>query len=289
MVKAAERQSPAGPAAVLRRLRLAWFLKVRPIDDRDELLALAAELEGIDAARPAADFAGAMRLHALHTDMALAGRPERVALALRKTAQPPGEPGPRFSTPTRLRGAWPHRDGAGIPAARDLRADAPYPRAGARTPPRRRARRIPGTPRRGTAGHRRSSGCDRSPGGRHPRRAPGAGHRRVAHRIAVGDEDELLFVGPPAVELRCRGARATGADRAATCRRLTAKRHDAREIAAIVRSGADCVNVDWLRWRAVDRGRVGFGGRARVDATLETGIPPCQRLPHLHAESWAPR
>jgi hypothetical protein len=39
MVKAAETQSPAGAAAVLRRLRLAWFLKARPIDDRDELLA----------------------------------------------------------------------------------------------------------------------------------------------------------------------------------------------------------------------------------------------------------
>jgi len=27
----------------------------------------------------------------------------------------------------------------------------------------------------------------------------------VARRLAVGDEDELLCFGPPAVELRCRG------------------------------------------------------------------------------------
>jgi hypothetical protein len=93
-------QSPAAGAALLRRLGLAWFLEARPMDDRDELLALAAELEGIDVARLATDFAGATSVRALHTDMALARRPDRVALALGKTAQPPGEPGPRFSTPT---------------------------------------------------------------------------------------------------------------------------------------------------------------------------------------------
>jgi hypothetical protein len=63
---------------------------------------LAAELEGIDVARLASDFASATSLHALHADMTLARRPDRVALALGKTAQPPGEPGPRFSTPTYL-------------------------------------------------------------------------------------------------------------------------------------------------------------------------------------------
>jgi hypothetical protein len=61
---------------------------------------LAAVLEGIDVARLATDFVSATSLHALHTDMALARRPDRVALALGKTAQPAGEPGPRFTTPT---------------------------------------------------------------------------------------------------------------------------------------------------------------------------------------------
>jgi hypothetical protein len=100
MVKAAEMQSLAGGVALLRRLRLAWFHEERAMDDRDELLALAAVLEGIDVARLATDFVSATSLHALHTDMALARRPGRVALALGKTAQPAGEPGPRFTTPT---------------------------------------------------------------------------------------------------------------------------------------------------------------------------------------------
>jgi hypothetical protein len=68
MVKSAEMPSPTAGAA-LRRLRLAWFLRVRPMDDRDELLALAAGLEGIDGARLATDFAGATSVHALRTDM----------------------------------------------------------------------------------------------------------------------------------------------------------------------------------------------------------------------------
>jgi predicted DsbA family dithiol-disulfide isomerase len=126
MVKAAEMQGPAAGAALLRRLRLAWFLDVRPTDDGDELLALAAELEGIDVARLASDFASATSLHALHADMTLARRPDRVALALGMTAQPPGRARAALQHPDlSLRGARPHCDGAGISAARDLRADAP--------------------------------------------------------------------------------------------------------------------------------------------------------------------
>jgi hypothetical protein len=41
----------------------------------------------------------------------------------------------------------------------------------------------------------------------------------------------------------------------------------------------------WLRPRAVDRARVGFGGRARVDATLERPTRPCWGMPHLEAGS----
>jgi Thioredoxin len=100
MLKAAEMQGPAAGAGLLRRLRLAWFVEVRSLDDRDELLALGAELGGIDFDRLAADFAGATSLDALRADMALARRPDRVAPALGKTAAPPGEPGPRFTTPT---------------------------------------------------------------------------------------------------------------------------------------------------------------------------------------------
>jgi hypothetical protein len=107
MVKAADMQGPAAGAALLQRLRLAWFVEVRSLDDR-ELLALAAELGGIDFDRLAADFAGATSLDALHADMALARRPDRVALALGKTAAPPGEPGAALYHPhLRLRGARP--------------------------------------------------------------------------------------------------------------------------------------------------------------------------------------
>jgi hypothetical protein len=114
-------QSPPAGAALLRRLRLAWFVEVRPMDDRDELVAVAAELEETDVARLATDFAGATSLHALHTDTALARRPDRVALALGTTAQPPGEPGPRFTNPEPcLRSARTDCDAARVPAACDL-------------------------------------------------------------------------------------------------------------------------------------------------------------------------
>jgi hypothetical protein len=55
------------------------------MDDRDELLALAAGLDGIDGARLATDFAGATSVHPLRTDMALTRRPDRVAPALGKS------------------------------------------------------------------------------------------------------------------------------------------------------------------------------------------------------------
>jgi predicted DsbA family dithiol-disulfide isomerase len=282
MVKAAEMQGPAAGAALLRRLRLAWFVEVRSLDDPDELLALAAELGGIDFDCLAADFAGATSLDALHADMALARRRDRVALALGKTAAPPGEPGPRFTTPTYAFEAHGRdRDDAGLPTARELPADAPQPRAGARTPP-------PRPPRPPTSWHAappnpvppaKVAAATGRPADEE-RRAPGASHapsgspdRRRRRRRAV----MLRAAGRRAALPAC--ARATGADRAAI-RRLTPKRHDAREVAAIARPGADRATADWLRGRAVDRGRVGFGGRAPRDATLERPIPPCRRLPH---------
>jgi hypothetical protein len=70
------------------------------MDDRDALLALAAELDDVDVDRLDADFAGAASLQALRADMSLARRPDRVAVALGKTAVSPGERGPRFTTPT---------------------------------------------------------------------------------------------------------------------------------------------------------------------------------------------
>ncbi|MGH2742134.1 MAG: DsbA family protein, partial [Thermoleophilaceae bacterium] len=100
LIKAAEMQSYAAGAALLRRLRLAWFLEVRPTDQPEVLLALAAELDGVDVGRLRGDFAREASVRALRLDMALARRPDPVALALGKTARPTGEPGPRFSTPT---------------------------------------------------------------------------------------------------------------------------------------------------------------------------------------------
>lgn len=93
-------QSHGAGAALLRRLRLAWFLEVRPTDQPEVLLALAAELHGVDVGRLRGDFAREASVRALRLDMALARRPDRVALALGKTARPAGGPGPRFSTPT---------------------------------------------------------------------------------------------------------------------------------------------------------------------------------------------
>jgi len=99
-VKAAELQSPSFGAALLRRLRLAWFVEGRLPDDRDVLLALAGELEGVDVRRLAADRDGAEVEAAFERDMAEARRPDRVALALEKAARALGEDGDRFSTPT---------------------------------------------------------------------------------------------------------------------------------------------------------------------------------------------
>lgn len=45
--KAAERQDPALGAALLRRLRLAWFVEGRVLDQRDELQLIAAQVAGL--------------------------------------------------------------------------------------------------------------------------------------------------------------------------------------------------------------------------------------------------
>jgi predicted DsbA family dithiol-disulfide isomerase len=103
LVKAAELQDAVVASALLRRLRLARFAEVRAIDQPEELLALATEIDGMDVvgrARLAADFNDSFSHAALRADMALARRPDRVAVALGKAAQPPGEPAARFTTPT---------------------------------------------------------------------------------------------------------------------------------------------------------------------------------------------
>lgn len=99
-VKAAERQSPAAGAMLLRRLRLAWFIEVRPMDEREGILQLAAEIDSLDLERFATDLDGEVSMRDLEHDMAAARRPDRVALALEKTARPAGEAGPRYTTPT---------------------------------------------------------------------------------------------------------------------------------------------------------------------------------------------
>jgi predicted DsbA family dithiol-disulfide isomerase len=122
LVKAAELQDASAASALLRRLRLARFVEGRRIDRREELLALAAEIEGLDVVRLAhlaADFDDSASHAALRADMALARRPDRVALALEKTAQPPGEP-VRFTIPTYVFHA--HGRSATVPGFQPLEA-----------------------------------------------------------------------------------------------------------------------------------------------------------------------
>jgi predicted DsbA family dithiol-disulfide isomerase len=99
-IKAAERQGKEIGAALLRRLRLAWFVEGRLLDERDALQRLAAEVAGLDLAAFTADMEADVSARALEQDMADARRPSPVALGLEKTSQPAGEPAPRYSTPT---------------------------------------------------------------------------------------------------------------------------------------------------------------------------------------------
>jgi predicted DsbA family dithiol-disulfide isomerase len=99
-VKAAERQGPPLGAALLRRLRLAWFVEGRVPDERGELQRLAAEVAGLDLDAFTVDLESDRSARALERDMAEARRPGPVALGLQKTSQPAGEPAPRYSTPT---------------------------------------------------------------------------------------------------------------------------------------------------------------------------------------------
>lgn len=99
-VKTAERQGRHAGAALLRRLRLAWFVEARLPDEREELLQLAAQIDGLELERFEADLDDEVTPADLERDMAEARRPDRVAIGLEKTMQPDGEPGPRYSTPT---------------------------------------------------------------------------------------------------------------------------------------------------------------------------------------------
>lgn len=135
-VKAAELQGRAAGAGLLRRLRLAWFVEARLPDDREQLLGLAGEVEGLDVRRFAADLDGGEVEAAFDRDMAEARRPDTVAVALGKAAQPLGEAGLRFTTPTYVFSA--HGRSATVPGFQPLEAyevALPQPRAGARAPP----------------------------------------------------------------------------------------------------------------------------------------------------------
>lgn len=101
-VKAAELQDARLAARFQRRLRLAWFVETRPVDEHDELVALGGDVQGLDAERLAHDLRDEASARALAADMAQARDPDRVALALDKTTQPKGEPGQRYTTPTYL-------------------------------------------------------------------------------------------------------------------------------------------------------------------------------------------
>lgn len=99
-VKAAEGQGSEIGAAFLRRLRLAWFVEVRALDELVELLEIAGQIDGLDVARLERDLADEGSARALADDMDEARQPDRVALALEKTTHPEGEAGQRYTTPT---------------------------------------------------------------------------------------------------------------------------------------------------------------------------------------------
>lgn len=101
-VKAAETQGVGLGARFQRRLRLAWFVETRLVDEPGELVTLARDVDGLDAERLAHDLRDEGSGRALAGDMARARRPDRVALALDKTTHPKGESGQRYTTPTYL-------------------------------------------------------------------------------------------------------------------------------------------------------------------------------------------
>jgi predicted DsbA family dithiol-disulfide isomerase len=95
-VKAAERQGRG--AALERRLRLAYFAETRLLDERGEILGLAAEA-GLDTRRLAADLEDPATEAALEADMREAYSPDRVARKLGKTAASRNG-GDRYTTPS---------------------------------------------------------------------------------------------------------------------------------------------------------------------------------------------
>lgn len=99
-VKAAERQGAKVAAAFLRRLRLAWFVETRRVDEIGPLMEMARGIAGLDVERLERDVRDDITTRALDDDMAAARRPDSVALALERTTHPKGEPGHRYTTPT---------------------------------------------------------------------------------------------------------------------------------------------------------------------------------------------
>jgi predicted DsbA family dithiol-disulfide isomerase len=98
-VKAAEAQSAAAGAALLRRLRLAWFVEVRLVDEPVELVSLAARIPDLDASRFEADLFGEASAGALARDRTEAEMPDGVSRALGKV-KTSDEGEARYTTPT---------------------------------------------------------------------------------------------------------------------------------------------------------------------------------------------
>lgn len=91
-IKAAEAQGPEVAAAFLRRLRLAWFVEIRVMDELVEMVKIAHEIDGLDVARLERDLADASSGRALADDMNRARRPDRVAALLARQHTPEVNP-----------------------------------------------------------------------------------------------------------------------------------------------------------------------------------------------------
>jgi hypothetical protein len=98
-VKAAEAQCAAAGAALLRRLRLAWFVEVRLVDEPAELVALAGRVPDLDVSRFEADLLGEASAAALARDRTEAEMPDAVSLALDKV-KTSDEGESRYTTPS---------------------------------------------------------------------------------------------------------------------------------------------------------------------------------------------
>jgi predicted DsbA family dithiol-disulfide isomerase len=106
-VKAAQAQSDDAGRRLLRALRESCFLDCEPADDRDRILALASRVQGVDAARLAADLDSPAVDAAWQSDRAETRRPNEYVRTLdevhegKGNAKPDGD-GWRYVFPTLL-------------------------------------------------------------------------------------------------------------------------------------------------------------------------------------------